>query len=409
MFLQGHPSRFWSQLSDGLKADGHLVFKVHFCLADLVFWGWRRGKSFRGKFPDWGPWIDRFMSERRITDIIYYADRFPYHKTALKRARARGVNVWVIEFGYLRPDWITFEREGMGAFSSFPRSKVAIQELAQGRDLPDSSNKFSHGFIVEAWNEVVFDLLQFFGRPLYPFYRSDRMYWPWREYFFWLVEFARKGRYRRDVSDLEDRIRHNEIYYNLVAMQLQADYQIRDSSDYSDLGEFLDEVFGSFVNHAAPDRELVIKLHPLDSGAEHWHRRILDMAEMHGVERRVHVIKGGDLAELLTNSNGVVLVNSTVGIRALGLNVPVCVMGSAVFDINGLNHKGGLDSFWNFPTQIDRRLLEDFLRALSTIQIKGSFYDPAGRRAAISEICNRFRVAGDKLLYSTDLAEIEPQ
>ena len=395
LFLQGHPSRFWGQLADGLTVDGHSVCKVHFCLSDLVFWGWRRGNSFRGKFSDWGAWISKFMSERNITDVIYYADRFPYHKAALKNARALGIKVWVIEFGYLRPDWLTLEPEGMGAFSNFPRSRVAIQKLAKGRIKPDLNGEYSHGFAIEAWNEVLFDLIQFFGRPLYPYYRSDRMYWPWYEYYCWLVEFARNKRYQREVSALVNRIRQKEISYSLVAMQLQADYQIRDSLNYSNLDVFLKEVFRSFADHAAPERELVLKIHPLDNGAERWGKRISDLAVLHNIAGRVHVIKGGDLTELLTNSSGVVLVNSTVAVHALRLNVPICVMGSAVFDIEGLNHTGGLDTFWENPKLADQKFFLEFLSALTTIQVKGSFFNPAGRLVAIGEICSRFRLENE--------------
>jgi capsular polysaccharide export protein len=56
----------------------------------------------------------------------------------------------------------------------------------------------------------------------------------------------------------------------------------------------------------------------------------------------------------------------------------------------GLTHQGGLDSFWAHPAAIDRGLADAFVRAINgTIQIKGSFYDPLGRQAAIAEIVKR--------------------
>ena len=58
----------------------------------------------------------------------------PYHRAAIAAAQARGIAVTVTDFGYLRPDWIMLERDGMGAESRFPRDPAAI--LRAGRGLP---------------------------------------------------------------------------------------------------------------------------------------------------------------------------------------------------------------------------------------------------------------------------------
>jgi capsular polysaccharide export protein len=35
------------------------------------------------------------------------------------------------ELGYLRPDWLTVEYDGMSTYSRFPRDPSAIRELAR--------------------------------------------------------------------------------------------------------------------------------------------------------------------------------------------------------------------------------------------------------------------------------------
>jgi capsular polysaccharide export protein len=82
-----------------------------------------------------------------------------------------------------------------------------------------------------------------------------------------------------------------------------------------------------------------------------------------------------------------------VGLHAIRVGCPTKVLGIAVFDIAGLTHQAPLDTFWTAPEPVDAGLAADFVRALAgTIQVKGSFYHPAGQRAGQAEIVRR--VAG---------------
>lgn len=390
--LQGHPSRFWGELRDGLVADGHRVLKIHLCLADLVYWGRRPAISYRGRYRNWRAWIERYLIDEGVTDILYYADRLPYHADALDAAKDLGIRCWAIEFGYLRPDWITMEPEGMGARSTFPKHPDRIRALAKGTEAPNMVNLYPHDFSTEAFHEVTFHLLQAYGRPFYPLYNSDKIYWPAIDYLSWLGELAVDGRRKREAARLQERAEAGALSYNLVAMQIQADYQIRCSSPYAHLSDFLDEVFTSFARAAPASRHLIVKLHPLDNGLERWFSRIPKLARKAGIESRVHVVRGGDLAAFLRHSHGVVLVNSTVGLHALRLGLPTYAAGDAVFDVEGLTHQGPLDAFWDDPEAVDQQLFHAFERALTTIQIKGSFYNADGRAAAIRGIRDRLGV-----------------
>jgi capsular polysaccharide export protein len=70
--------------------------------------------------------------------------------------------------------------------------------------------------------------------------------------------------------------------------------------------------------------------------------------------------------------------------------VPTITLGAAVYDIPGLTHQGGIDSFWRHPEPIDKALLADFISALAgAIQVKGNFYHPEGRRLAAKTIAAR--------------------
>src|SRR5690606_23002238 len=102
------------------------VHRINFCLGDAVQWGRRPAENYRGSFAAWPDFLADYIRRHDISDILYYGDRLPYHRAAVDLSRAGNVRGTVYEFGYLRPDWITLEREGMSALSHFPRDPALI-------------------------------------------------------------------------------------------------------------------------------------------------------------------------------------------------------------------------------------------------------------------------------------------
>jgi capsular polysaccharide export protein len=152
----------------------------------------------------------------------------------------------------------------------------------------------------------------------------------------------------------------------------------------------LDQVMQSFARHAPENGRLIIKQHPLDNDLENWRKVVAEHAAKYRIENRVAFIEKGNLAEILRECHGSIVVNSTTGLHSLRADVPTIVLGAAVFDIPGLTHQGGLDVFWRHPERIDRSLLACFIKALAgAIQIKGNFYHSEGRKLGISTIVDR--------------------
>ena len=387
LFLQGPPSLFWTELADVFAEAGAGCSKIHFALGDRIFWRRTGAVSYRGRFADWAAFLDRFLRDRSVTDIFYYADRFPYHVVAQDVARAHGIRCHAVENGYLRPDWLTHESGGMGRHSAFPRDPEAIRALAEGVPRPDFTVRFRHSFAVEAVNDVAFNLANYFGRPLYPRYRADRYYDTLLDYLSWLPKSVRTPPLKRAAEAAGTWPAGS---YWLIAMQLQSDYMIRENSPYRHLRDMLDEVFGSFAAHGPRDQKIVVKLHPLDGGMENWGKAVPAIAARHGLADRISVIDGGDLSHLLRCSNGTVVVNSTVGLHSINAGRPTIALGSAVYDIHGLTHRSGLDRFWSQPEAPDPDFLDLFVRALAAeIQVRGDFYDPEGRAAGCRAIVAR--------------------
>lgn len=394
LFLQGPPSPFWYELANAFEAAGAETRRINFCSADWLFWRRKGAHNYRGMLRNWPEFLRRYIQKERVTDILYFSDRFPYHAAAAEVARECGVTPVAVEFGYLRPGWLTLEEGGMGAWSHFPDDPVKIREVSQSvieTEGPQPGEGFpAHKTSTELTFEIAFNIVNEYWRVFYPFYRRDKALSPTLEY---LAGWLHVTRRRRDAEETASRLEpfhRGEIPFNLIALQLQTDYQIRENTTYRDQKLFLREVIAAFARAAPAERHLLIKLHPLDPGLINWEKLSRSIAEDFGVSTRVHCVDGGRLDELLTRCAGVIVSNSTVGLTALRAGVPVLALGDAVYGVAGLTHQGGLDDFWTAPDPVNASLLKDFVTALAgTIQVRGSVYDPEGREAAVREIVRR--------------------
>lgn len=394
LFLQGPPSTFWGELARGFEKNGHRTVKINVCFGDSYFWRRRGAYHFFGRFRAWPRYLENVIRHEGVTDIIYYADRQPYHIEAQKIARKYGIRCYAVEFGYLRPEWLTLERGGMGAYSHFPSDPDLIRSLA--KDLPEPevpTERYAHRFFSEAYGEVCFHLSSEFFRFLYPFYRSDRYYHAFVDYLSWVAQLFREPFQRRRADCEIKTLLESGSPFFVVALQLQSDYQIRANSPYRHIREMLDEVIGSFARKAAAGDHLLIKQHPLDNGYENWDRIVSCLAERYGVADRVRLVCGGNLHALVRSAKGTIVINSTVGLHALKAGCPTKVLGVAVFDVPGLSDQQPLDDFWQAPQAVDMELLDDLVRLLAkSIQLRGSFYNKRGRKVAVAEIVRRIEL-----------------
>ncbi len=392
LFLQGHHSPFWLELGDALKAEGCRVLKVRLSGQDVLYWPRRGARSYRGPKAKWRPWLEAYLAEEGVTDVLYYADRHPWNIDALAAAKAVGIRAWTIEFGYLRPNWLTLEPEAMGAFSRFPKDPAAIRRLGAPRadDPPEDDARYPSGFLDEAIADIGMYASTIIAAPFYPHYRLDFPYSIFTHYGYWIKTLITARRDERAAREIQARHTAEGVEYTLFAMQLAQDYQIRASSPYADYADMIEEILDSMARAAPPERRLLMKMHPLDSDYRRWRRRVPEMARRRGLEGRVEVIRGGDLGALIHHAKGVVMANSTVGLHCIRAGVPVKALGSAIYDIPGLTHQGPLDTFWTAPEPVDRELEADFVRALMReIQIKGSFFNADGRRRAVADAVDR--------------------
>ena len=222
-------------------------------------------------------------------------------------------------------------------------------------------------------------------RRAYPHYRHHREIDTAAEGLRWLRGWTRKWWHKlREAGEadyLADPAQHQR--YFLAPLQVWNDSQIVVHSRFGEMGDFIDEVLGSFSASAPPDTLLVFKHHPLDRPYSDYTRLIARRAREFGVADRVHYIHDQHLPTLLRHARGVVTVNSTTGLQALFHGTPVITLGEAVYDVEGLVFGGTLDEFWQAPGAVDAGLFQAYRNHLVTeTQLNASFYaDAPGLRA----------------------------
>ncbi len=392
LFLQSMPTRFFERLGAALIARGYPVHRVNFNGGDRLFWRLANGIDFRGREQEWPQFLDDLVSDLAISDIILFGDCRPLHRAAIRVAERRQLLVHVVEEGYIRPNWITFEEGGVNGYSSLPKDPDWYREKA--RELPqwERPPKVPGSFRRRAFEDVLYNFASAAAAWRFPYYRTHRPYHLIIEYAGWLRRLALMRRSEQRAAAAIEGLSGDPIYF--FPLQLDCDYQIRVHSSFRTTAVAIDHVLRSFSRYAPSTSRLVVKLHPMDSGLVDWVGMVEHAAAEHLVAERVTVLDGGQLAKLLARAYAVVTVNSTVGAEALAQGLPVIALGSAVYNIPGLTYQGELDRFWTSPTPPDAQLFDAFRRVLAArCMIPGSFFNETGLRLAAEAAARRLEAA----------------
>ena len=391
LFLQGLPSPFFSRIANELTALGAKTTGINLCFGDTVFWRGPNTINYRGSLSAWPSYITHFLAEHNITDIILLGEQRSYHKYAIEAAKARSIRVTVTDFGYLRPDWITLEVDGMSGNSKFPKDLNTLMNLADQAAAIDLEPRYSDSFSTMAKGDMVYHLGNFFLWWLFPFYRRPYkrdhpiLHYPAIGKRILLAKMAYKHAQRRLLE-----LRSENKRYFLFPLQLENDFQIVAYSPFDSLEEAIHLVIKSFATYSDNDTYLLVKVHPLDPGLKNWKRRVHRLSNQYGVGGRIEYFDGGNLDDIILGSQGMITINSTAAIRALQLGCAVMALGDAVYNFSELTYQGHIDQYWQNAESPDKARVHDFVKALaSSIQIRGVFYNEPGLSSAVNEAVYR--------------------
>ena len=390
LFLQSLATPFFPRLAQALSARGHGARRINFNGGDRLFWPLPGAVDFRGADEDWPAFLAARLAEWEITDIVLFGDCRPLHLAAREIARASGVAVHVVEEGYLRPNWITFERDGVNGHSTLPRDPKWFRMVAHGAPAWAEAAAIPSVFARRASQDVLYSFACAALAWRFPGYRQHRPWNPFVEYAGWAMKLARRPAARRRSAQTMDAVIRSGRPYFLFPLQLDSDSQLRRHSPFGGIERALERVIASFAARAPADALLVVREHPLDNGLRDWRARTLDLAAVTGVQDRVRFVETGDLAQSLAGARGLVTVNSTVGVIALSFGLPVIALGSAIYDMPDLTFQGGLDNFWTEGTPPDEATFDAFRRVIAQrTQLNGGFFSDEGIRLAVEGAVRR--------------------
>ena len=395
LFLQGPHGPFFKELGQKLAAQGDRVLRVNFNGGDWYDWHGPDTISFTGKQRDWAGFVARLYQNYLITDLFLYGDCRSLHRIAIDLAKRQNIKVHVFEEGYIRPNWITYEQDGVNGNSPLlaERDKLLLESVtAPAEDAFSNAEKVGPS---TRWILRYCFHYYFYKSILHLKYRNYTIHRPYRPYQELLaslgtllhapLSLCRTWRRRKNL------FQSGHAFY-LVCLQLDSDAQVRVHSNYLSMADFIGDVLRSFARYAPKNKFLVFKRHPHEPGLIPYETLVRLEAYSLGIRDRVRFLHTGSLPELIKASDGVVLMNSTVGTSSLHHGKPTVVLGKAIYDMPGLTWQDGLDRFWREAVAPDQRLYKVFRSMLfKEALIHGGFYSAKGRKLALQGVLSKIQ------------------
>lgn len=391
LILQGPPSAFYRRLAHKIESQGARTIKVNFNSSDWLYSLGMNTVNFRGSSTIWPGWVRDFARLHDVTDLIVYGDCREYHKLAISMLKPMGVVVHVLEEGYVRPSWITYERNGVNGHSRI--ADMALEDIdaekVQASDV-EPAQQTAGTMWSYVFSGMFYYATAYWTRPFFPFYRNHRPQGTLEEAWMWLKRLPYLPKTHRNARARGAKIARGRKPYFLVLLQLAGDFQMRDHSGFQSISEFIELCIRSFSSSARPTEQLVFKSHPLDSNAPYLRKEINVIARRYGLEDRCELIDGGKLAYLTDHARGVVSINSTACQVSIRRGVPTKVLGRAIYNHRPLAAGGSLEDFFFDPEKpnVDAyKLFHQFL--MLTVLINGNFYSREGIELALDPLVDK--------------------
>lgn len=390
LFLQGPHGPFFSQLAKMLELAGCACWRVGFNAADKVFWRSRNSFiSFNKPRSDWQTTFTNLATEKNITDLVLYGDTREIHHIAILEARKLNITVHVFEEGYVRPYWVTYERDGSNGNSRLMQMSLAkMQEDLTTYDLeapmPPShwGDTRQHVFYGALYHWFVM-----FANQAFPHFKPHRSLTVGQEFKLYLKRLCLQPTHAIARKLATNRIQRGGFPYHLVLLQLEHDASLQKHSPFGKTSEFLEMVIEQFAIGAPRHHHLVIKAHPLEDGRAAIRQSLKKLGHAFNISDRIHFVRGGKLAMLLDQAHSAVTINSTAAQQVLWRGLPLKIFGRAIYDKPEFVSHKELADFFAKPPPPNARGYRDFRRfLLETSQVSGGFYSRKARQQLLRRV-----------------------
>ena len=376
LFLQGSVGHLFGKLANWKLQNGAKVHRVIFNGGDAWYTGSvprNLVSFFKSSMDSWPSAFRRLCLLHSIDVVVLFGQMRPCHAPVIPIAKEMGLDVVVVEEGYFRPGFATFELDGVNGFSS--TLELFTFEASSNHSLKLDANLCNLHFLKTCWHATVYYVMLFIWR------RNFIHYLHHRETFFityacywlrsWLVKLLRGAIDHLLVRNL---IKNNLIFF-FVPLQYDADTQVTQHSTFGCNRYFIKEVIHSFAKNALPGQRLLFKQHPMSRGGVGLEKFIHNLALELGIEKMVSCVWEGHNPSILDACQGVVLINSTVGLQALRRGKAVKVLGTSLYDLPCVTSQQTLDEFWRKPQKPYQTPCYNFLLQLKHLtQVPCSIY-----------------------------------
>ena len=346
---------------------------------------------YRHRNGDWKRFLRGVVRRRKIDAVITFNDTLPRNRGALEVAEEFGIHSFVLENGYLRPHWVTLERDGVNGFSRLPRDPEVYLGARMSAPEPTNKRLFPAGLRPHVIHTITHFLAAIAFKPVLGFdakYYGDSVY---RQGFGYIREYL--WRIAHDETPVLARTLEladagRKVF--LALLQKPGDAQLVVHSRHGGNAAFVDELISSFAGEAPADAILVVKQHPLDYGVERTPARVAALIERHNLSDRVFFLRKTSIDKIMVRAHAVVTINSTAGLAAIIEEKPVLCVGRAFYNVPGLTNPGPLSRFWREAAQPSTDLVRGFVAFLkSTSQFNGGFHTPEGREILVPLLAQR--------------------
>ncbi len=389
LFVGAPFGSFFQSVVRELEKDGHTVLRIVTHGGEWLETPSRCRVRFSGKPTEFKAFLAPLLRTRRINAVVTFNDTLPLQRAALDLADSKNLHTFVLEQGYIRPYWVTLERDGVNGFSRLPRDPNAYRDPKYaGEDPPCQYFKASLRHL------TIQTIEHFVGAvALMPAFGLDLSYYGdsvLRQAVGYTREYAWRLRNSEShiLKKLETRTPGSKAF--LVIMQKPGDAQLVVHSRHGGNVVFLKDVFESFSKSGPPDGILVVKQHPLDYGPERLPATTAALTKQYGLEGRVVFVRKTSIDKIMPLITAVLTINSTAGLASIVQRKPVFCVGRAFYDIPGLTAGGTMEAFWTNPTPPDSELVAAFISFLmKTSQLNGGFHTAAGLAILVPAFAKR--------------------
>lgn len=375
LLLQGPIGPFFKNLQSTLVESGFLTKRILFHKADGLFAPKNNVFRFCGDLNAWESWLRTELHYAAPNVIVLFGSSRPAHIIARRLAKEFNVDVVALEEGYLRSGYITCEIGGNNSHSPLTQweSDMVCDSPTDPLKIPYSFSMMClWGSIFYIWRELTKDKLE---QQLYHRTTNGAL----KETCSWTAHTVRRNFARLSdsfsMSELQSRFSKKFI---LIPLQTPSDAQIRFASR-GWCNEKLVTACLKAIGEIKSEEILVFKTHPLDVQSNKLTAMINLEAKKRNIAHRVRILQSGSVSKIASHCSGMIVINSTSAFSALNCNVPLLVLGDAVFCHSSVVTTGkdenAIKKFFVSRSTKDQKSIASFIKAVrSTALIPGDYY-----------------------------------